>query len=237
MSNGKSKKEEVRTMFNDIAPQYDFLNHFLSFGIDFYWRRKTIRFLKKFKPENTLDIATGTGDLAILAAIKNASKKINGIDISTAMLHVGKEKIRKKNLEERILLDYGDSENIPFQDKVFDAAMVAFGVRNFGDLNKGISEIHRVLKPGSPLLVLEFSQPENKFFNHLYRFYSFNILPIIGRIVSHNKMAYNYLPDSVSKFPSGKNFEKVMLDCGFTKTEIHPFTMGIATLYVGIVAD
>lgn len=234
MSNGKTKKEEVRTMFNNIAPQYDFLNHFLSFGVDFYWRRRTIRHLKKYKPDNTLDIATGTGDLAILAALKNASNKINGIDISTAMLHVGKEKIRKKNLEERILLDYGDSENIPYQDNIFDAAMVAFGVRNFGDLNKGISEINRVLKPGSPILVLEFSQPENKVFNQLYRFYSFYILPFIGRMVSNNAQAYTYLPESVSKFPSGKNFEKVLIDCGFAQTEIHPFTMGIATLYIGI---
>lgn len=234
MTEKKTKKEEVRAMFNNIAPQYDFLNHFLSFGIDFYWRRKTIKHLKSFHPEHTLDIATGTGDLAILAARKKASKKISGIDISIAMLHVGKEKVRKKDLENVITLDFGDSENIPFYDNTFDAAMVAYGVRNFGDLEKGISEIQRSLKPNSPLLVLEFSQPENKIFRALYKFYSFNILPIIGRIISHNSTAYQYLPESVSKFPSGKDFELIMKKCGFVETKVIPLTFGISTLYIGI---
>lgn len=234
MQNGQEKKEEVRTMFNQIAKQYDLLNHVLSFGIDFYWRRRTIQVLKSYAPNVTLDVATGTADLAILAAKKKATNSVVGIDISSGMLALGVEKVKKNNLTSCITLQLADSENLPFDDMSFDAAMVAYGVRNFGNLAKGITEIRRCLKPGTPLLVLEFSTPENPIMRNLYKFYSFNILPLIGRIVSRSSNAYTYLPESVSKFPSGKDFEKVMLDCGFKNTQIKPMSFGITTLYIGI---
>lgn len=234
MQSGQEKKEEVRTMFNQIAKQYDLLNHVLSFGIDFYWRRQTIKVLKSFNPNITLDIATGTADLAILAAKKKATKSVVGIDISSGMLALGEEKVQNNNLSHCISLQLADSENLPFEDTSFDAAMVAYGVRNFGNLTKGITEIHRCLKPGTPLLVLEFSIPENPLMRSLYTFYSFKILPLIGRLISKSSNAYTYLPESVSKFPSGKDFEKVMIDCGFKNTKIMPMSFGITTLYIGI---
>lgn len=218
-------------MFNSIAPRYDFLNHFLSFGVDFYWRRRVLKIIKSLKPERILDLATGTGDLAILAT-KAKPKEIVGVDLSSAMLHVGKDKIRKRNLESLIQMQQGAAEDLPLEDNYFDLAMVAFGVRNFADLKLGLQEINRCLRPGGSLIVLEFSHPTGVM-KPLYNFYSKNILPIVGRIVSKDPGAYTYLPESVAKFPSGVNFEAVMKDCAFVETTITPLTSGISTIYIG----
>ena len=225
------KKEEVRDMFNSIAHRYDFLNHFLSFGIDYYWRRRVMKILKRLKPERILDLATGTGDLAILAADAKP-KEIVGVDISSAMLHVGKEKIRKRGLQDLIRMEQGAAEELPTQDNYFDLAMVAFGVRNFADLKRGLKEINRSLKPGGTLIVLEFSHPTG-LMKPLYSFYSKNILPTVGRIVSKDPGAYTYLPESVAKFPSGKDFDAIMKECGFVDTKMEPLTSGISTIYTG----
>ena len=227
------KKEDVRNMFNSIAPRYDFLNHFLSFGVDYYWRRRVMKILQGLKHDRILDVATGTGDLAILAAaLKPAPKEIAGVDLSSAMLHVGKEKIRKRNLQDLIRMEQGVAEDLPLEDDYFDLAMVAFGVRNFADLEKGLIEIKRCLRPGGSLIVLEFSHPEG-LMKPLYHFYSKNILPVIGRIVSKDPGAYTYLPESVAKFPGGKDFEAIMKKCGYTDTEIQPLTSGISSIYIG----
>jgi demethylmenaquinone methyltransferase/2-methoxy-6-polyprenyl-1,4-benzoquinol methylase len=227
----KQKTEDVGNMFNSIAHRYDFLNHFLSFGIDYYWRRRVMKILKKVKPERILDLATGTGDLAILAA-KTNPKEIVGVDISSAMLHVGEEKIRKKNLQELIRMEQGAAENLPTEDNYFDLAMVAFGVRNFADLQRGLREINRTLKPGGSLIVLEFSHPTG-LMKPLYSFYSKNILPTVGRVVSKDPAAYTYLPESVAKFPSGVDFDAIMKESGFVNTKMYPLTSGISTIYVG----
>lgn len=226
----KEKKDQVRNMFNRIAHRYDLLNHVLSFGIDYGWRKKTIRMLKEDKAKNVLDMATGTGDLAIMAA-KAGIEHIQGVDISSGMLHKGKEKIHKKNLEDKIKFDIGDSEDLPFEDNVYDAAMVAFGVRNYANLKKGLAETNRVLKPNGLFLVLEFSKPEKFPIKQLYNFYSFSILPLIGRIISNDKSAYTYLPESVSKFPYGDEFIGRLEEVGFQETGYKVLSGGIATLY------
>lgn len=225
------KSEDVRNMFNSIAHRYDFLNHFLSFGIDYYWRRRVMKILNELKPKRILDLATGTGDLAILAS-KTNPEEIVGVDLSSAMLHVGKEKIRKKNLQDLIRMEQGAAEALPLEDNYFDLAMVAFGVRNFADLKRGLQEINRTLKPGGSLIVLEFSHPTG-LMKPLYKFYSKNILPTIGRIVSKDPRAYTYLPESVAKFASGTDFENIMKECGYQDTEIYPLTSGISSIYVG----
>lgn len=228
----EGKKEKVKTMFNSIAPRYDFLNHFLSFGVDFYWRNRVFRMVKQRKPSVILDVATGTGDLAIVVS-KAKPKKIIGVDISQSMLAVGNEKIKNKNLGSLITLQIGDSEDLKFEDNYFDLAMVAFGVRNFGDLEKGLSEILRVLKPGGSLLVLEFSHPTSFPMKQLYHFYSMFILPLLGRIISNDRSAYTYLPESVKKFHSGNDFLNIMKKCGFEKLELTSLTAGISTIYSG----
>jgi len=228
----ESKKQQVRTMFNNIAHRYDFLNHFLSVGIDYSWRRKAIKIIGKNNPKTILDVATGTGDLAI-AAMKLNPEKIIGIDIAEDMVEVGKKKIRKKNLEQIIQLQTGDSENIQFNDNYFDAAMVAFGVRNFENLEKGLSEMYRVLKTGGEVMILEFSKPAKFPVKQFYNFYFRYILPFLGRLISGDKAAYTYLPDSVSEFPHGKEFLNILTKVGF-KDPIHkPLTFGIASIYTG----
>ena len=230
---GKDKREKVENMFDGIAGRYDFLNHFLSFGIDYYWRNRVLKIIKKQKPESILDIATGTGDLAILAS-KAKPKSIIGIDISQNMLNVGIDKINKKGLNSLIELKQADSENLPFEDNKFDMAMVAFGVRNFQDLEKGLTEIKRVLKPKGMLIVLEFSQPQNFPMKQMYGFYSKNILPIFGRIISNDASAYTYLPESVKRFPAFKDFTKIMDKVGYKKTSFISLTPGISSIYQGI---
>ena len=230
--NDNDKKNEVRAMFNSIARSYDFLNHFLSFGIDILWRKRVIRELKKYAPNLVLDVATGTGDLAIMAAHKMPAKMI-GVDLSAEMIAVGNQKIRNKLLTEVITLEVGDAEKINYTDQTFDAAMVAFGVRNFENLEKGLLEINRVLKQDQPLLVLEFSKPRHFPIKELYHFYSFHLLPVIGRMVSKDARAYTYLPESIKAFPSGDAFIQVMENCNFTNCRQIALSARIATIYIG----
>lgn len=228
----ESKKSQVSTMFNNIAPWYDFLNHFLSLGIDISWRKQTIRALKELKPKIMLDVATGTGDLAIVAAKQLQPDKITGIDISDEMLEVGRNKLVKKQLTSTIELCAGDSENIEFDDNSFDAVTVAFGVRNFENLEKGLAEMLRVLRPGGKAAILEFSMPTLFPFKQLYNFYFKNFLPVIGRITSKDPKAYSYLYESVQAFPDGKRFVNLLKDLGFKTVESKQFTLGICSLYV-----
>lgn len=225
-----SKKEQVAKMFDNISARYDFLNHFLSLGIDKGWRRKVVRMLKKDNPEKILDIATGTADLAI-ALTKIPGANVTGVDISAGMLKVGGEKIEKRGLTERIALQLGDSENLPFEDNSFDAITVAFGVRNFENLEQGLSEILRVIKPGGTVAILEFSQPTGFPFKQLYRFYFKFILPTIGKLVSKDQSAYTYLPESVDAFPYGTRFLDILNKLGYQDPVARPVTFGVATIY------
>lgn len=229
----KGKKEQVAGMFDNIAPKYDFLNHFLSFGIDKLWRRKAIRLIKPFAPLRILDVATGTGDLAI-EALKSGAATVTGIDISSEMLAVGRKKLKELALDHQITLTEGDSEALDFADASFDAVTVAFGVRNFEDLAKGLAEIHRVLRKGGVACILEFSKPRKFPFKQLYHFYSFSILPFIGRVISNDQSAYRYLPESVDGFPDGDRFLDNLKQAGFTKTKEYRQTFGVATIYLGI---
>ncbi|MCC5915911.1 MAG: bifunctional demethylmenaquinone methyltransferase/2-methoxy-6-polyprenyl-1,4-benzoquinol methylase UbiE [Cryomorphaceae bacterium] len=228
-----TKKEQVANMFDNIAHSYDRLNHILSLGIDKGWRRKLLKMAQKGKSEKILDVATGTGDLAI-ALSKLNPKKIIGVDISNGMLEIGRKKVAKRVLEKQIELIYGDSENLPFEDNSFDLVTVAFGVRNFENLEKGMREMLRVLKPGGQILVLEFSQPETFPFAHIYKFYFKYILPGVGRLLSKDASAYTYLPASVEAFPYGKNFTDVMDKCGYKNNAIKKLTLGVASIYKGV---
>jgi demethylmenaquinone methyltransferase/2-methoxy-6-polyprenyl-1,4-benzoquinol methylase len=227
-----TKKEQVADMFNKIAPSYDFLNHFLSFGIDILWRKKAIGLLKNLQPKTILDIATGTGDLAISALSLNP-EKITGIDVSEGMLVFGREKILKLHLEDKIELLSGDAENLPFPDNTFDAITVAFGVRNFEHLDKGLTDMYRVLKPGGTAVILEFSNPKSFPVKQLYNLYSKNILPAMGKLISKDKNAYTYLPASVKAFPCGEAFLAILREAGFQETKSISLTLGIASIYVG----
>jgi len=218
-------------MFDNIAGNYDFLNHFLSMGIDIYWRKRLVKRLTKQAPKYILDVATGTGDLAI-AMLKADPDKIIGIDISNGMLEVGRKKMKEKGLEDRITLQQADSENLPFKDNSFDAVSVSFGARNFENLEKGLTEMCRVLRPGGKLYILEFSQPTAFPFKQLYRFYFRYILPLVGKIVSKDKAAYTYLPESVGAFPYGKKLNEIIDNCGYTNAKNYPLTMGIASIYI-----
>jgi demethylmenaquinone methyltransferase / 2-methoxy-6-polyprenyl-1,4-benzoquinol methylase len=226
------KKAKVRLMFNNIAGRYDFLNHFLSLGIDKCWRRKLISQMSKHNPDNILDVATGTADLAIAAA-KIHPKKIIGVDIAEEMLAIGKLKVERRNLQNKIHLQLADSENLPFDDKSFDAVVVAFGVRNFENLAKGLDEMYRVLQPGGYVYILEFSKPQKFPIKQLYGFYFNNILPVLGRLVSKDMSAYTYLPESVGAFPAGQEFIEVLLATGFKNPIGRQLTFGVATLYSG----
>jgi len=226
-----SKKAQVARMFDSISRRYDFLNHFLSLGIDINWRRKAVDALKDLQPAHILDIATGTGDMAI-EALRLKPKKVVGIDISKGMLEKGREKIKARNYESLIELQYGDSEDLHFADNNFDAATVAFGVRNFENLEKGISEIHRVLTAQGRLVVLEFSRPTTFPVNHIFNFYFNKVLPKIGRIISRDNSAYSYLPASVQSFPDGEKFAEMLKKCGFNSVTWKALTFGISTIYV-----
>lgn len=228
----ESKKNQVAKMFDNISRRYDFLNHFLSLGIDIRWRKQTIAELKEVKPKNILDLATGTADLAIEATRLNPEKVI-GIDISAGMLEVGQRKIEKKNLGNLIELHQADSENIPYPDNTFDAALVAFGVRNFENLEKGLTDIYRVLQPQGKLVVLEFSRPGFFPFKQIYNFYFSKVLPLIGRGISKDQAAYTYLPASVKAFPDGQDFIKKLEEAGFKNTKWKPLTFGISSIYTG----
>lgn len=227
-----SKKEQIAAMFNGISGKYDFLNHFLSFGIDILWRKRAIQTLKKNQPKLILDIATGTGDFAI-EALSLKPRKIIGIDISEGMLSVGRKKLIKRNLTNKIELLTGDSEALPFKDNLFDAIIVSFGVRNFENLEKGLSDMLRVLKPGGKLVILEFSKPKSFPFKQIYQFYFRWILPKIGKLISKDGAAYTYLPDSVEAFPDGDNFLNILNKIGFQKSQCTPLTLGISSIYSG----
>jgi len=228
----KSKKEQVANMFNTISPQYDFLNHLLSGGIDIIWRKKAIRLLQNKGIKTILDIATGTGDFAI-EALKINPEKIVGVDISEGMLSFGQEKIRKMGLEKTIQLQKGDSEKLPFSDNSFDAVIVSFGVRNFENLQKGLSDMFRVTKPGGYCLVLEFSNPRNFPMKQLYTFYSKYCLPFLGKMISKDPSAYTYLPESVKAFPDGPKFIQIFKSVGYSETNWIPMTGGICSIYIG----
>ncbi len=228
----KSKKDQVALMFNNIARKYDFLNHFLSMGIDKLWRKKAVKLLQPLQPKQLLDIATGTGDFA-LACLKLNPDKVTGIDISTEMLAVGREKIAKKKLQDKIELFEGDSEDIQFADNSFDAITVAFGVRNFQNLEKGLKEMNRVVRPGGKVVILEFSRPKRFPIKQFYNFYFFNILPLWGKMVSKDSSAYTYLPESVGAFPDDDNFLEIYKSCGFEATEQVKLSFGIASIYIG----
>jgi demethylmenaquinone methyltransferase/2-methoxy-6-polyprenyl-1,4-benzoquinol methylase len=230
-----SKKEQVTLMFNNIAPQYDFLNHFLSLGIDKYWRKKAIQTVGTVNPKKILDVATGTGDLAF-AACKINPREIIGIDISSAMLDIAEQKRLKFKPAVSLQFEPGDSENINYPDNTFDAAMVAFGVRNFENLDKGLAEINRVIKKGGILVILEFSKPQTLIFKKLYHFYMFKIVPFFGKLFSKDTKAYTYLPESVHAFPDGEQFLNHMAHVGFTALKAKSLTFGIASIYSGIKA-
>ena len=226
-----SKKEQVAEMFDNIAENYDFLNHFLSMGVDIYWRKRLVKRLKKQAPKHILDVATGTGDLAI-EMLKSNPEKVIGIDLSKGMLEIGRKKMKAKGLEDIITLQQADSENLPFDDASFDAVSVSFGVRNFENLEKGLSEMCRVLHPGGKLYILEFSQPTIFPFKQIYQFYFKYILPLLGKMVSKDNAAYTYLPESVNAFPYGKKLNQIIENCGYSNSKSYPLTMGIATIYI-----
>lgn len=220
-------------MFNDISGRYDFLNHFLSLGVDYYWRTKFVRQLARCKPVIVLDVATGTGDLAILIATK-LSARVTGIDIAIKMLEIANQKAIQRELQQKLTFMEGDAEVLPFPDEFFDAVTVAFGVRNFEHLEKGLAEMKRVMKIGGMMMILEFSHPSSFPWEQLYRFYSRTMIPLVGRMVSHNKQAYSYLPESVSAFPSGNEFLEILQNTGMKNVSQRVLTFGIATIYSGV---
>lgn len=226
-----SKKAQVAKMFDNIAVSYDFLNHFLSLGIDILWRKRAIREIGKIQPKTILDIATGTGDLAVEASVLQPSK-IVGVDISEGMLEVGRKKMKAKGLDKMIDMQYGDSENLPFEDNSFDAVTAGFGVRNFENLPKGLSEMSRVMNEGGKLAILEPAEPTSFPFKQLYSLYFKGLLPLVGKIVSKDNSAYTYLPESVSAFPSGDTFLKELEKAGFKNPQHIKLTFGVAALYV-----
>ncbi|EFK35440.1 Ubiquinone/menaquinone biosynthesis methyltransferase ubiE [Chryseobacterium gleum] len=224
-----TKKSQVEDMFDNIAPKYDLLNHVLSMKIDVLWRNKLVKWMKNDNPQEVLDVATGTGDLAITIE-KGTGSKVVGLDLSQQMLNVGVIKIKKLKLDGKISMQKGDAENLPFEDNRFDAVSVAFGVRNFENLTKGLAELRRVVKDNKSVYILEFSKVEG-FMGPFYMFYFKNILPAIGRLVSKDNRAYTYLPDSVNAFPFGEKMKQILLDTGFKKVEYKKLSLGIATIY------
>lgn len=230
---GKSKKKQVEEMFDKIAFRYDFLNHFLSAGVDVGWRKKAIRELVSLKPKKVLDVATGTGDVAILTYKILKPEEIIGIDISEGMLSIGKKKIETLGLQKHIELLKGDSETIIFEDNSFDAVTVAFGVRNFENLEKGLNEIKRILRPNGKLVILEFTNPTLPIIKDLYNFYSNIIIPAIGKLVSRNRNAYQYLNDSVQKFPEKEVFKNILKKIGYKNATCKTLSLGICSIYCG----
>jgi len=233
--NNKStgKKEQVEEMFDNISGKYDFLNRSLSFGIDVWWRKRMMKELRQVHPAKILDVATGTADVA-LEAVSLKPESIIGIDISEGMLSIGRIKIEKRGLSQKISLQKADSENLPFENDSFDAVTVAFGVRNFENLEKGLSEINRVLKPGGKLVILEFSRPSLPVIKQVYDFYFRTICPWWGKIISSDFSAYKYLYDSVRAFPEGKDFTNIAASAGMKEMKAKRVTLGIVSLYTGV---
>ena len=232
-SNPESKKVQVESMFDSIAPKSDLLNHTLSLNIDKIWRRKVARAVAKTRPGTVLDVATGTCDLAIAVARKARPQSIVGIDLSEEMLNVGRQKVQKINMSDTITVQKGDAEKLPFGDNTFDAITVAFGVRNFENLEKGLTEMLRVLNPGGSCVSLEFTMPVAFPVKQLYNFYFRHILPLIGRLVSSHKSAYTYLPESVKAFPQRADFVRIMEQCGYAGARFRSLSLGIAAIYIG----
>jgi len=229
----KSKKQEVAEMFDNISARYDFLNHFLSLGIDKIWRRKAIKQLRSIPVKKIIDIATGTGDFAI-AALKLNPEEVIGLDISAGMLAVGEQKMIKNKVDSIIKMQLGDSENIPYDSNYFDALTVGFGVRNFENLELGLTEMLRVLKPGGKAVILEFSKPKRFPIKQIFGFYSRYFIPFFGKRISKDAKAYSYLPESVAAFPEGKDFEDILHKIGYKNIESTLVSGGIATIYAGI---
>ena len=228
------KSQQVEKMFNNIAPAYDRLNYTLSLGIDHYWRRKAINSLKRVKPKRILDVATGTGDFAILACKKLEPENLLGIDISDGMMEVGREKVGRCGLQERIVFKHEDCTCLSLPDNSFDAVTVAFGIRNFEGLDKGLQEMCRVLKPGGHLVILELSTPRHFPMKQLYSLYSKTVIPLIGRLISKDNSAYTYLPQSIAACPQGAEMQQVISHAGFSKVRYEALTFGICTLYEAI---
>ena len=228
-----SKKQQVADMFDDIAYRYDFLNRFLSAGTDIRWRKKALGYLKDINPKKILDVATGTADVAIMASALLKPDTITGIDISDGMLDIGRQKIVKLGLQNSIELLNGDSEKINFEADSFDAVTVAFGVRNFQNLEKGLSEIYRVLRPGGKLVVLEFSKPKLPVIKSFYNLYMKTVAPGMGKLFSKNRSAYQYLDESIKKFPEGKNFTQILDNTGYHNIQSKALSLGICTIYCG----
>ena len=224
---------KVQSMFDGIAFRYDFLNRFFSFGIDKIWRAKAVNELRAFMPEKVLDVATGTADMAIALQKKLNNAHITGVDISEKMLAIGKQKVKKKGLEQHIKLEYGNSEALPFDQQSFDAVTVAFGVRNFENLKNGLDEMYRVLKTGGKVIIIELSIPQQLVAQYIFKLYFFRILPYMGRFLSKHAYAYSYLPHSVQSFPYGAKFKEKMESCGFSEVGYKSLTFGIAHLYKG----
>lgn len=231
-SEDRSKKEEVAEMFNNISHRYDFLNHFLSVGIDKIWRKKAVKMLRELQPKRILDLATGTGDFA-LESLKLQPDVIVGVDISEGMLEVGRQKMKKRKVDHIISMQLGDSEALPFEDNYFDAFTVGFGVRNYEHLEKGLSEMLRVLRPGGKGIILEFSKPKKFPIKQYYSFHSKYIIPFFGKRISKDEKAYAYLPESVAAFPEGKEFEDIMRSVGYSNVQSKTVGGGIATIYSG----
>ena len=229
----QTKKEEVREMFDNIAPKYDLLNPPLSMSIDRVWRRRVVGEVRRAKPGRILDVATGSGDLAIAMARRIRDVQVLGVDLSEQMLAVARRKIEARGLDGRIVLDRGDAERLAVADASVDVATVAFGVRNFGDLGAGLRELARTIKPGGKVVILEFSRPRNRVFRALYEFYSYKILPRIGGLVSRDKRAYEYLPASVGEFPAPEEFMAMMARAGFRNCRARSQSFGIAQIYIG----
>ena len=226
------RKRRVREMFQAIAGRYDLLNHLLSAGVDLYWRRRALQLVQHERVEQVLDLATGTCDFALAARALGPSRVV-GVDVATNMLHIGADKVSKRGLENQMALIGGDAEKLPFRDGSFDLATAAFGVRNFGDILTGLREAWRVLDSGGELVVLEFTQPQVPLFSHLYRLYFRHVLPVVGGLISGNRQAYAYLPESVGTTPQGDEFLELMAEAGFSKTRATPLTLGICAVYQG----
>jgi len=225
------RKQYIRSMFNSIASKYDFLNHIFSGGTDVLWRKKAITLLKKYEPKKILDVACGTGDFSF-AAMKLSPQEIIGVDIAEEMLAIGKEKIAKKSFQNTVRFEIGEAESLKFSNEYFDAAIVAFGVRNFSNLEQGLSEMRRVLKSNGVLCVLEFSKPKSFPFKQLYFFYFKHVLPFLGKQISQHNEAYNYLPHTVMNFPQGENFISILKKVGFKNVEENRLAFGISTVYL-----
>ncbi len=228
------KKAQVTAMFNKIAGKYDLLNRMLSLGIDTIWRKRAVKYLERSNPDRILDIATGTGDVAIEVYSQYKPSTIVGLDISDNMINLAEKKITRKGLSATISMEVGDCENLRFSTGSFDATTVAFGVRNFGDLKKGLSEMHRILRDGGQIVVLEFSKPLYFPFKQIFNLYFRHLLPFIGKMTSKDKRAYKYLYESVQAFPDYDNFAEILREVGFRSVEYKPLSLGICTIYSGI---